>query len=203
MSKIYSTDELIEILNCERQACLDGQRLNLSATPAVGNPVIDRFLKPEGIQKFTAYQDFKAAVHQYQLDYQVSGIVWREISLKGKTLCYPRVDDQLIALPGDMETLKAAKSQLLEFWYQVTVDMDLYLSLNSGKDYRRIHPAEVDAIAQRTELASILKWEKSNFLELLLQLGWGQPGEASYRRGWPHSGSESVHAVKPGKTPIC
>lgn len=203
MFNSYSTEELLQILNQERKACLEGQRLNLSATPAVGNPVVDYFLKPEGIQKFTAYQDFKAAVHQYQLEHQVSGIVWRDIELRGKTLRYPMVDDQLKALSQDIETLKAAKAEILTFWYDVAVGMDLYLSLNGGKDYRQIHPDEVDAIAQRTEWAFIWKWEKSSFLEILLQMGWGEPGEARYRRGWPKSGSESIHAVNPGKRPIC
>ena len=97
MSKIYSTEELIQILNQERQACLKGERLNLMATPAVGNPVVDCFLKPEGIQKFTAYQNFKATIHQYQQEHQVSGIVWREIIVRGKTLQFPFVNEQLIA----------------------------------------------------------------------------------------------------------
>ena len=134
MSKIYSTEELIQILNQEREACLKGERLNLKATPAVGNPVIDCFLKPEGIQKFTAYQNFKATIHQYQQEHQVSGIIWREIAVQGKILYFPIVDEQLIALPRDFEQLKAAKIKLLEFWGDVTAGMDLYLSLNSGKD---------------------------------------------------------------------
>jgi hypothetical protein len=203
MSKIYSTEELIQILNQERQACLKGERLNLRATPAVGNPVVDCFLKPEGIQKFTAYQNFKATIHQYQQEHQVSGIVWQEIVVRGKTLRFPFVNEQLIALPYDLEQLKAAKIKLLEFWDDVTAGMDLYLSLNSGKDYRQICVEEVDAIVQRTEWACIWKWEKSSFLEMLLQLGWGQPSEAGDRRGWPQSGSENIHAVKPGQHPIC
>ncbi|WP_027255353.1 hypothetical protein [Planktothrix agardhii] len=202
MSKIYSTEELIQILNQERQACLKGERLNLRATPAVGNPVVDCFLKPEGIQKFTAYQNFKATIHQYQQEHQVSGIVWREIIVKGKTLQFPFVNEQLIALPYDLEQLKAAKIKLLAFWDDVTAGMDLYLSLNSGKDYRQICVEEVDAIIQRTEWACIWKWEKSSFLEMLLQLGWGQPSESGDRRGWPQSGSENIHAVKPGQHPI-
>lgn len=203
MSKTYSTEELIQILNQERQACLKGERLNLRATPAVGNPVVDCFLKPEGIQKFTAYQNFKATIHQYQQEHQVSGIVWREIVVKGKTLRFPFVNEQLIALPYDLEQLKAEKTKLLEFWDDVTAGMDLYLSLNSGKDYRKICVEEVDAIVQRTEWTCIWKWEKSSFLEMLLQLGWGQPSEAGDRRGWPQSGSENIHAVKPGQHPIC
>ena len=202
MSKIYSTEELIQILNQERQACLKGERLNLMATPAVGNPVVDCFLKPEGIQKFTAYQNFKATIHQYQQEHQVSGIVWREIIVREKTLQFPFVNEQLIALPYDLEQLKAAKIKLLAFWDDVTAGMDLYLSLNSGKDYRQICVEEVDAIIQRTEWACIWKWEKSSFLEMLLQLGWGQPSESGDRRGWPQSGSENIHAVKPGQHPI-
>ncbi|MGF1491871.1 MAG: hypothetical protein ACFBSC_05325 [Microcoleaceae cyanobacterium] len=203
MSKIYSTEELIQILSQEREACLSGQRLNLKATPAVGNPVIDCFLKADGIQKFSAYQDFKAAIHQYQLDHNVSGITWQEVMIQGQTLRCPIVNDQLLALPQDLQTLKGFKTDVLDFWYRNTGKMDLYLSLNAGKDFQRIQSHEVEAIAQRTEWACLWKWEKSNFLEILLQLGWGQPAEASYRRNWPHAGSENIHAVRPGRSPIC
>lgn len=203
MSDIYTTEELLQILHEERKACLNGRRLNLKATPTVGNPVVDRFLKPEAIQKFTAYQDFKAAVHQYQRENRVSGMIWRQIQVGEKTLRYPTIADQLIALPEDLEGLKTAKKEVLEFWYSATQNMDLYLSFNGGKNHRRIEVEDVDAIAQRTEWAGFWKWEKSNFLEMLLQLGWGQPGEAGDRRGWPHSGSEFIHAVRSGQRPIC
>ncbi|NES92026.1 MULTISPECIES: hypothetical protein [Okeania] len=203
MSKVYSTIELIDILAEERQACLQGQRLNLAATPRTGNPVVDHFLKPEAFQKFTAYQDFKAAVHRYQTEYLVSGIVWRQVTVNDKIISFPVVHEQLIALLSDLEILQAAKVSVLNFWSQVTMGMDLYLSVGSGRDFRKIEIQEVEAIAQRTEWANMLKWEKSNFLEMLLQLGWGKPELAAYRRGWPNSGSEYIHAVKPGKQPIC
>lgn len=203
MSKVYTTQELLRILQEEKKACLNGKRLNLKATPGVGNPVIDKFLKPDAIQKFTAYQDFQAAVHEYQRENQVSGIVWRQIQVAEITLDYPMIGEQLIALPEDLEILKQAKDRLIDFWHRVTANMDLYLSLNGGKNYRQIKGYDVDAIAQRTEWACIWKWEKSHFLEMLLQLGWGQPGEASDRRGWPASGSEYIHAVRSGKLPIC
>lgn len=203
MSKVYTTAELIEILARERQACLKGQRYKLAANPFIGNPVVDRFLKPDGFQKFAAYQDFREAVHRYQREYLVSGIVWRVVTVNKKTLRFPAIDDQLIALSGDLEILKKARDSVLDFWARAAVGMDLYLSVNNGKDYRQIVVSELEAIASRTEWANIFKWEKSNFLEMLLQLGWGKPEEAAYRRGWPVSGSEYVHAVKPGKLPIC
>ncbi|MDI9637628.1 hypothetical protein [Geitlerinema calcuttense] len=202
MTEFYSTEDLIAILNQERRACIRGQRLNLAAK-ASGSPVIDQFLQIEGVQKFSAYQDFKATVHHYQREHQVSGVVWRTITLGEKSLRFPVVDEQLIALEGDMAILKAAKESAIAFWQTATQGMDLYLILNQRKDYQQIQMAEAIAIAQRTEWASLMKWEKHDFLEIVLQLGWGKPEEAAYKRGWPASGSEYIHAVKPGAKPIC
>ena len=198
----YTTQELIQILANERRACIQGQRLNL-AVKASGNFVIDKYLKIEGLQKFTAYQDFKAAVHRYQRENNVSGIVWRQLTVKGKTLSYPEVDAQLIAVQSDIELLKNFKAHIIAFWDEITVGLDIYLSLNHGKDYRQIIPVDVKRIIYRAEWASLWKSENSNFLEIILQLGWGQPQEAAYRRGWPDSGSEYIHAVNPGNRPIC
>ncbi len=203
MFKIYNTEELIQILTDERQACLNGQRLNLIAPPSGINPLIDKFLKLEGIQKFTAYHDFRATVHNYQREFLVSGIIWRLITLKGKTFLYPQVHDQLIALPSDRSVLKAAKDDILAFWQEMTADMDFYLSVNHGKDYRPIVHSDIDRVVARTEWASLFKHRNESFLEILLQLGWGKPEEAEYNRGWPNSGSEYIHAVLPGQKPIC
>ncbi|MEH2422083.1 MAG: hypothetical protein V7K48_14515 [Nostoc sp.] len=201
MSKVYTTQELIQILADERQACLKGKRLKLEITVS-GNPVIDQFLKNDGLRQFTAYQDFKTAIHDYQRENQVSGIIWREVTVKGKNLNYPEVDTDLIALNSDLEILKAAKNSIVEFWYKVSMGMDLYLSFNNSKQYQQIVTSDVERIVQRTEWASLCKWENSNFLEMILQLGWGKPEEAYYKRGRPRSGSEYIHAVNPGNRPI-
>ncbi len=201
MSKVYTTQELIQILAAERQACLNGKRLKLEITVS-GNPLIDQFLRTDGLQQFTAYQDFKTAIHDYQRENQVSGIIWREVKVKGKNLNYPEVDTELIALPSDLEILKAAKNSIVEFWYQVSMGMDLYLSFNNSKQYQQIITSDVERIVQRTEWASLCKWENSSFLEMILQLGWGKPEEAYYKRGRPRSGSEYIHAVNPGNRPI-
>ncbi len=201
MSHIYTTQELIQILADERRACLKGERLKLKVTVS-GNPVIDQFIKTDGLQKFTAYQDFKAAIHQYQREYQVSGILRKTITVKGKTLDYPAVDSQLITLPSDLKILKDAKNSILNFWYEVTTDMDLYLSINNSKQYQPIQLIDVERIINRTEWSSLWKWENSQFLEIILQLGWGKAESAAYKRDFPASGSEYIHAVNPGNTPI-
>jgi hypothetical protein len=201
MSKVYTTQELIKILAAERQACLKGERLKLEITVS-GNPLIDQFIRTDGFQQFTAYQDFKTAIHDYQRENQVSGIIWREVTVKGKNLHYPEVDTELIALTTDLEILKAAKNSIVEFWCEVTMRMDLYLSFNNSKQHQKIVPSDVERIVQRTEWASLCKWENSSFLEMILQLGWGKPEEAYYKRGRPRSGSEYIHAVNPGNRPI-
>ncbi|MEH2112494.1 hypothetical protein [Nostoc sp.] len=201
MSKVYTTQELIQILAAERQACLKGKRLKLEIKVS-GNPVIDQFISTDGLQQFTAYQDFKTAIHEYQKENRVSGIIWREVTVKGKNLHYPEIDTELIALNGDLEILKAAKNSIVEFWYEVTIGMDLYLSFNNSKQHQQIVTSDVGRIVQRTEWANLCKWENSNFLEMILQLGWGKPEEAYYKRGRPRSGSEYIHAVNPGNRPI-
>ncbi|NER37384.1 MAG: hypothetical protein F6J93_26035 [Oscillatoria sp. SIO1A7] len=200
----YTTEELIKIIEEERKACLKGERLNLKARVYEVNPIVDKFFKPEGIQKFTAYQDFKETVHRYQHEHQVSGIVWRSILVGSQAIRFPTVHYQLAALPSDLELLGLAKGKVLEFWQATTAEMDLYLATNAGKEYRQISPTDVEAIATGTEWANLYKWEKNtDFLEIVLQLGWGQPASASYRQGWPDNGSEYIHAVKPGRQPIC
>jgi hypothetical protein len=201
MSKIYTTQELIQILAAERQACLKGDRLKLEVTVS-GSPVIDQLIRTDGLQKFTAYQEFKTTIHEYQREQQISGIVWKHLAVSGKTLYYPQVDPELIALVSDLEILKAAKDRMLEFWYVVTDDMDLYLSFSNNKLHQQISKMDVERIVQRTEWVTLWKWENINFLEIILQLGWGKPEEASYQRGRPSSGSEFVHAVNPGNYPI-
>ncbi|MCY7390669.1 MAG: hypothetical protein LH647_03955 [Leptolyngbyaceae cyanobacterium CAN_BIN12] len=201
MSQTYSTADLIKILADERQACMNGKRLNLAVSPS-GSPFIDQFLQPEGLQRFTAYRNFREAVHDYQRQHKISGIVWQTLMIKGQNLHFPKVDDQLAALPEDVELLKMVKAQLFEFWYQSTADMDLYLSLNGGKSYRLVRHKDVDRIMQRTEWASLMQQGNPSQLEIILQLGWGNPESATSRHGFPESGSEHVHAVNPGNQPF-
>lgn len=201
MANTYTTEDLIKILAEERRACMNGQRLNLAASPS-GSPFLDKFLKPEGLQKFAAYNDFRAAVHHYQQEHGISGIVWQTVTLKENQLRFPKVDDQLIALPDDLIVLSAAKSRVIEFWQETTIGMDLYLSLNGGKSYRQIAAMDIDRILARTEWASLSHQGNGDRLEIILQLGWGKPEKASYRRGFPESGSEYIHAVHSGHYPM-
>lgn len=202
MSQVYSTAELLDILARERRACMNGQRLSLAASPTGFSPVLDQFLSTDGIQRFTAYNDFRATVHQYQRDHQVSGIVWQTVRVHGQALRYPRVDEHLIALPSDLAAIRAAKSQIFGFWCTVTPGLDIYLSLTGGKVHQPISTQDVHRLGDRTEWITLCTQGNGADLELIMQMGWGKPEESSYRRGFPDSGSEFVHAVQPGRQPL-
>lgn len=203
MDRRYDTQTLIEILDNERQACLQGERLHLSSDGRSGHPIIDQFLQLEGLQKYSAFQGFKAAVNQYQRDHGVSGIVWQAIALGGASLEFPTVHPQLIALPSDLALLRQYITPVLAFWQRVTADLDLYLAVDQGKNFLPTQPAAVMAMVPRSQWATVQAWERQDFLEILLQLGWGQPGAAAHWRAWPASGSEYIHGVLPGRQPIC
>jgi len=184
----YTTDQLVEIVIKEQCACLNGDRLNLNVE--VGSPFIDRFISTQGMQRFTAYQDFRRIIHDYQREHQVSGIVWRTLSFRTNELYYPQVHDQLIAIDGDLDILRQAKPRVLDFWYQSTEDMDLSLLIDHGRQYRLIHHEDVHAIVQGSDWATLFKPENSSYpfpgrpnLGLILQLGWGFPREWNHCHG--------------------
>jgi hypothetical protein len=59
-----------------------------------------------------------------------------------------------------------------------------------------------DRIIQRSQWATLSCDENPRFLEIIIQLEWGQPAEASDKTGFPISGNEYIHAVNPGNLPI-
>ncbi len=203
MRRVYSTEALIQILAEEQRACMSGQRLNLAAQPSGSNHVIDQLIEPTGIQKFTAYANFRDTIHQYQHEYQVSGIVWQTITIGGRSLNFPHIDPQLVSLNQDLRVLWAAKTDVLIFWQQVTATLALFLSVAQGNrftplpDRNRLNP-----LIARSEWATIAHHGTGNRLEVILQLGWGKPDNVRDRRDPSTSGSEFIHAVFPGREPL-
>lgn len=203
MEPVYTTQDLIDILARERQACLEGKRLSVGDSASSGHPILDHFMKTEGLQKYNAFQGFKAAVHAYQKEQSVSGLMWQTVTIRGESLEFPVVHPQLVALPDDLAQLKSHVVPVLELWQRMTVGLELYLAVDQGKRFLPAHEADVAAIATRTHWATLQAWERDDFFEILLQLGWGQPADAAHWRSWPTSGSEYFHGVLPGRKPMC
>jgi len=202
MQSGYTTQDLIQILTAEREACLRGDRLNLKASAAIGHPALDQLLNPTAVQKFTAFQDFQAQIHAYQQTHQVSGLVWQTVRHGAQTICFPCVHEYLIALPQDLPVLRSAKAELLGFWWTVTDAMDWFMALHAGKAYQPTTRSKLAQIADQSEWANLWKSESANFLQITLQLGWGLPHEANYPHRSESAGLEYFVAVKPGQQPI-
>jgi hypothetical protein len=200
MAQSYTTQDLAQILAREREACLRGDRLSLTASTTRFNPVVEPFVNVEGVQKFTAYCDFRDAVHDYQRTHQVSGLLWRKFTVKGLSLEYPEVDDHLIALPEDLEILAAHKPLVLKFWQQLATGMETYCHQAKHIPHHPVSLPQSEIQSQRSEWAYLHKLEYPA-LEITLQLGWGCPKEALYQKYWPLSGCCFIHAVEPGRVP--
>ncbi|WP_404790664.1 hypothetical protein [Altericista sp. CCNU0014] len=201
MAQIYTSQDLAQILAREREACLRGDRLSLTASTTRFNPIVEPFVNAEGVQKFTAFCDFRDAVHDYQRTHQVSGLLWRRFTVKGLSIEYPEVDEHLIALPQDLEILALHKPPVLDFWRRIAQGMETYCHQGKHSPHSPVSSSEIELQSQRAEWAYLHKLEYPGALEITLQLGWGCPKEASYQKHWPLSGCCFIHAVEPGRVP--
>jgi hypothetical protein len=184
----YTTQELIEILDQELRANWRGERVLLSSDERINNPVIAKALGTHKLSKVFAYQDFRAKIHEYQREHQVSGIVWRICHYCDRVLRLPEIHNQLIAIPGDKDVLMQAKASILEFWWDVTQEMKFW---RAGGE-----PQPVSAETVRTRVLQT-EWVELDIArtELYLGLCWGNPKEYLYQWAQPESGCERIIAA--------
>lgn len=209
----YRTQELIELLQGERDACMNGDRLKLSATTARFSQEAEAILGIKGIQQIVSYHDFRTEVWKYQAQNLVSGIVWEEIDINGQVLRFPTLEDQLISLPSDVELMNSYKEHVVNFWRNVTQGLQLWQSGSNIKGHERpdtiISPGEADLLISQCEWATLSantfaqelrRWTlnpEQYYQEIHIQLGWGWPELADYWQHWPEHGSEWITAVNP------
>lgn len=184
----YTTQQLIQILDQELRATWKGERVLLSSSDRLSNPVIAKALGAEKLSKVFAYQDFQRQIHQYQQDHRVSGLVWRQCEFRGNSVRLPELHHQLISVPGDKEVLVDAKSSVLDFWWQSTTAMSFW---QAGHDPRRV---EIDYVARAIDDAEWLEVTAGQD-ELYLSLCWGNPKECHYQWAWPESRCERIIAA--------
>jgi hypothetical protein len=202
--RCYTTTDLIQIIETERSACLRGERVHLNDRPPTGNPAIDYFLSQEGIQRYTAFQNFQGAIHNYQQQYGVSGLIWDTIIFQDSPLQYPKIAPYLIALPADLQVLKNYLPIILDFWQKAIVGLDLYCTF-SGKHYQRIQPEETIVLLGKALWASLTLWSsstRSDFLEFILDV-YSSPASIERKAiELQNCTPLSLHAVSPGTYPI-
>jgi len=190
----YTTQDLIEILDEELRANWQGKRVLFSSCERLNNPVVAKAIGAEKLSKVFAYRDFRAQIHDYQLQHQVSGLVWRKCRFNGYELHCPELHNQLIAIPQDKETLREIKPQILDFWDKAITDLVLWKEGNP--------PSPVDSETVK-KLASEVEWleVETTQRELILNLCWGNPKECHYHWAQPYSGCDRVIAIEPGNSP--
>jgi hypothetical protein len=191
----YSTQDLIQILDEELRAHWKGERVLLSSSQRIDNPVIALMLGPEKLSKVFAYREFREQIHIYQRQHEVSGIIQRHCTFEGKTLEFPELHNQLVAIPGDKECLVAAKIPVLEFWNWAIADKKLWLA---GPEPRQTTTAYVEELIQQAEWAEL----DVSRTELYLGLCWGNPEECHYQWSKPESGCNRIIATATEPNPI-
>jgi hypothetical protein len=190
----YTTEQLIEILDQELRANWQGKRILFSSSERLNNPVLAKAIGAEKLSKVFAYRDFRAQIHEYQRQHQVSGLVWRVCRFNGYQVECPELHNQLIAIPQDKETLRAVKPRILEFWQKATANLWLWEEGNP--------PTLIDAqtVQERVREVEWLEVETTR-RELILNLCWGNPKECHYQWALPHSGRDRIMATPQQQPP--
>jgi hypothetical protein len=194
MTEIYTTEELIQILDRELKANWRGDRVLLSSAERLGDPVVAKAIDLDKVGKVFAYREFQQQIHAYQQKNQVSGIIWRNSSFQGQTIRFPEVHNQLIAIASDKLILMTAKESILNFWRKATKDMNFWLFKGT---YQAISREYAEKLAQQTEWAEF----DAALTEVYLGLCWGEPKECQYQWAKPQSGCYRVIATttEPGQ----
>ena len=185
----YSTQDLIHILDQELKAAWRGDRLLLSPEDRVGVPIVTMALDADQVGKVFACKDFTQQIHKYQIEQEVSGIVWREITVGDYHLRLPEIHQQLIAIESDKAILQMAKDSVLQFWWKVTDGLRLW----------KVDNYELQVLTlDETHLAGQLaEWAELDIGrdEFYLALCWGNPKECHYRWSYPDSGCDRLIAT--------
>lgn len=184
----YTTQQLLEILDQELRAAWKGERVLLSSAQRINNSVLAKALGSEKLSKVFAFQDFREQIHQYQQAQGVSGIVWHTCKFKDRSIRFPELHPQLVAIPGDKDILMAAKDSVLDFWRVSISGMRLWLAGASPQSTTSSH---VESLIQGAEWAEV----DSTRAELYLSLCWGHPKECYCSWAQPESGCERIIAA--------
>ena len=183
----YTTEELIKFLELELRATWGGKRLIFNAEEKLDNPVVAKAIDLDKMSRVFVFRDFRQQIHDYQLKHHVSGVVERNVTFQDKSLSFPEVYNQLIAIEGDKEILMRAKDKVLNFWNEITVGMKYYLASDR---HSPITPSLFKQLCEEAQWAELDVGKE----EVYLGLCWGHPKEYIYQWAKPDSGFHRIIA---------
>jgi hypothetical protein len=119
--RVYTTQELIDILHKERIACVKGERAHIlppnadEIAIAMGGEMA-RVLGASGMCDIAVYHEFREQVQQYQQQHQISGLETKTVVFDDCIHTFPENCDQLVMLPSDLEILKLNKDRVVDLF---------------------------------------------------------------------------------------
>ncbi len=185
---VYSTQQLIDILEQELRATWQGKRVLLSTAERLGDPVVAKAIDLNKVGKVFAYQDFRQQIHDYQRQHQVSGLIWRHCSFNADTIRFPELHNQLVAIAGDKATLMQSKTAIGSFWQKHTTHLNYWLAAHRQRPLRRESFFDLWHEGEWAELDTTQS-------ELFLGICWGDPLEYKYQWAKPDSGCHRIIAT--------
>jgi hypothetical protein len=184
MNKIYTTDQLSEILKAELMACVKGQRtfpMPDNAEEIAAQYPLGVFIGAQRMFEIGCYHEFRDQVQKYQLENNVSGLVIRKCTIGDHEYRFPEPEDQLNLTKDDYEVLKLAKDSIVDAFLSFADD-STYLSFGhedkAGCDFQIETTANyVRHYAQCSEWAEITSCSE---YEVTLRLGYGDYHESAF-----------------------
>jgi len=161
--RIYTTEELSEILKAELRACMNGQRtfpMPPEAESIAKKYPLGSILSADRIFQIGCYHEFRDQVQQYQLEHGISGLKTGKYTIRKREYIFPVPEDQLNLNQNDYEILKSVKTEII----------DAFLSFDDGFTYLSFdHEDSKTGLIQVETTANYVRYfaEISDWAELI------------------------------------
>ncbi|MBD2076310.1 hypothetical protein H6F86_20985 [Phormidium sp. FACHB-592] len=197
--KIYTPEELEQICLNEVNSFMDKKKVpqsvllveqdietaNSIATDLMGE--LGSFIGAKRLLEINSYWEFRDRVHEYQKQYNVSGLTFGEMTVDGKLVKFPKVCGQLILLPDDMDVLKAFVPRAIELFRHWSERNNAYVryvaNLKGGWEFdvetNLRHIEYVSESADWVELDFFLPSSGHHDESMMIEVGWGNYAAAN------------------------
>ena len=182
--KIYTTEELTQILETERMACINGERtypMPDNADEIAAKSPLGGFLGAQSMFEIGCYHEFRDQVQEYQLANNISGLEVKVCVIGDKLYRFPSPIHQLELTKDDYQVLKLAKDAVVEAFLS-RVDEFTYLSFShEDKSHTQF---DIETTTQYIKhFAEFCDWAEIigvKEFEVTLVLGYGDYHESVY-----------------------
>lgn len=207
--KIFTTEELILILESQRNQVMNGIKLidELERDQGLTIPkqqIEDfyRFLSEMKSQGVDKVWDTRERIWEYQKLHNISGIAYKSVTVGENSYTLPFAHDQLIMVDGDAKILKNAIPTTKEAFEQyIKCNPLAYIYLEYHDKWGSTHDIQTTAEAILRQIDYYSEWCDLGWVELhfynehegRISIGWGNPIDAIYKKHDKKDGSERIN----------